>query len=131
MEHKTRERLLPFPRKSLLSYLEEALACTQSLRINAAIQFWRPYSERPKSHLPRAMISGALLFFSERGYGSQEGCEEEAINVPGSGMVWDGVVYAPHGLIKVSGSNSVLEGRLIGEAIKVSGSNLEIGFFVE
>ena len=75
--------------------------------------------------------SGDLPLFSERGYGSQEGCEEEAINVPGSGMVWDGVVYAPHGLIKVSGSNSVLEGRLIGGAINLSGSNMEIGFFVE
>lgn len=54
-----------------------------------------------------------------------------AINVPGSAMVWDGAVYAPHGLIKVSGSNSVLEGRLIGAAIRLSGSNLEVGFFVE
>ena len=53
------------------------------------------------------------------------------IKVAGSGMVWNGVVYAPEGLIEVSGSDSVLRDRLIGGAIKLSGSNLEIGFFAE
>lgn len=75
--------------------------------------------------------SGDLLFFSQEGHGGQEGCEELAIKVAGSGMVWDGVVYAPERLIQVSGSNSTLKGRLIGGSLKLSGSNLEIGFFAE
>ena len=75
--------------------------------------------------------SGDLLFFSQEGYGGQKGCSKAVIEVAGSGMVWDGVVYAPGGLIEVSGNDSVLKEPLIGAAIKLSGSNLEIGFYAE
>ena len=75
--------------------------------------------------------SGDLLFFCQEGNGGQKGCKEAVIKVAGSGMIWDGVVYAPEGLIQVSGSNSTLKGGLIGASLKLSGSNLEIGFFAE
>ena len=75
--------------------------------------------------------SGDLLFFSQEGYGGQKGCSKAVIKVAGSGMVWDGVMYAPEGLMEVAGRNSTLKGRLIGGSLKLSGSNLEIGSFAE
>ena len=45
----------------------------------------------------------------------------------GSSNSWSGVVYAPHGMIEMSGSsNSTLTGSLIAYTLKLNGSDLKI-----
>jgi hypothetical protein len=72
--------------------------------------------------------SDGLLFFSNKSY-SKAGkqCNSAVIKVAGSTSVWAGVIYAPHGLIEMSGSsNSTVNGSLIGYSVKLNGSKLSI-----
>jgi hypothetical protein len=67
--------------------------------------------------------SDDLLAFSDR----DTSCFDFAINVNGSNSEWEGVIFAPRGLIEMSGSdNSTLRGSLIGDTIRPAGSQLTL-----
>jgi hypothetical protein len=67
-----------------------------------------------------------LLLFSAR----DTLCDEYAIKMSGSTNTWEGIVYAPEGMIEMSGSgNSTFEGSLIGATVRVNGSGLQISAF--
>jgi len=63
----------------------------------------------------------SLLFFSNK----QGGCGSQVIKVSGSNSNLDGIIYAPGGLIEVSGSHNTRV-ALIGDQVKVSGQGLTI-----
>jgi hypothetical protein len=64
-----------------------------------------------------------LLLFSNR----DTACDEFAIKMSGSENSWEGIVFAPLGMIEMSGSgNSTFEGSLIGATVRLNGSGLDI-----
>lgn len=64
-----------------------------------------------------------LLLFSHR----DTACFDYAVKVDGSDSTWRGVVYAPRGMIEMPGSdNSRILGSLIGDTVRLNGSQLEI-----
>jgi hypothetical protein len=70
-----------------------------------------------------------LLLFSDEEFGSGSKCSKPVIKLAGSNHDWSGIVYAPNGLIQMSGaSNSSLCGTLIGFTINLSGDDLYIEY---
>jgi hypothetical protein len=72
-----------------------------------------------------------LLLFSNHQKASplsnSSNCNSPAVKMSGSTHIWGGIVYAPTGLIEMSGStNTTLTGSLIGYTVKLSGSDLTI-----
>lgn len=60
---------------------------------------------------------------------SSDNCDFAAVKMAGSNTTWEGIVYAPRGMIEYSGSsNSSLNGSLIGNTVKLNGSNLNITY---
>jgi Flp pilus assembly protein TadG len=56
-------------------------------------------------------------------------CSEFVIATSGSNSTWNGIVWGPGGLIEFSGSdNSATNGALIGWAVRLNGSDLDIVF---
>jgi hypothetical protein len=56
-------------------------------------------------------------------------CSEYVIATSGSKSTWNGIVWGPGGLIEFSGSdNSATNGALIGWAVRLNGSDLDIVF---
>ena len=67
-----------------------------------------------------------LTFYSAGKFTGTPRCNSPLIMITGSGIAtFGGYVYAPHGLIKVSGSGA-LAGAFIGDSIDLSGSGLTI-----
>ncbi len=65
---------------------------------------------------------GLLAFSNETG-----SCSNAVVNLSGSGSGWTGIVYAPNGLIEMSGSgNANVDGALIGMSVKITGSGASI-----
>jgi hypothetical protein len=60
---------------------------------------------------------------------SSDNCDFAAVKMAGSNTTWEGTVYAPRGMIEYSGSsNSSLNGSLIGNTVKLNGSDLNITY---
>lgn len=60
---------------------------------------------------------------------SLDNCVFPAVKMAGSNTTWEGVVYAPRGMIEYSGSsNSTVNGSLIGNTVKLNGSDLNIAY---
>ncbi|HUG94837.1 MAG TPA: hypothetical protein VMK30_01700, partial [Pleomorphomonadaceae bacterium] len=60
---------------------------------------------------------------------NEKKCDEYTISMSGSGSDWNGIIWAPGGLIEMSGStNTTLSGTLIGWAVRLNGSNLTIAY---
>lgn len=54
-------------------------------------------------------------------------CTEPGVKLAGSNSLWEGVIYAPEGMIDMSGSdNSTISGSLIGHTIRMPGSELGV-----
>lgn len=76
----------------------------------------------------RPYIDGLLAFTDLEISGSSK-CGEAVITISGSTNDWGGVVYAPNGMISMSGSaNTTLRGALIGNTVVVSGQDINIEF---
>lgn len=73
-------------------------------------------------HVLRPYYQGLLAFSDyERSSGSK--CSTAVVKLSGSEQNWKGIIYAPNGLIEMSGSdNTSVEGMLIGNTVKMSGS---------
>jgi hypothetical protein len=70
-----------------------------------------------------------LLLFSDEEFGSGSKCSKPVIKLSGSNHDWSGIIYAPNGLIQMSGaSNSSLHGTLIGYTVNLSGNELYIEY---
>jgi cytoskeletal protein CcmA (bactofilin family) len=67
-----------------------------------------------------------LSFFSAGEFTGSARCNNPLIKVAGSGIsTFNGYLYAPHGLIKVSGSGS-MAGAFVGDSIDLAGSGLTV-----
>lgn len=66
---------------------------------------------------------GDLLLFSNDNEGNPR-CQPEAINISSSGTEWNGIIFAPYGLIHISGSQMLTEiaGAIWGYAVELTGS---------
>lgn len=86
------------------------IVTTGTMHVHGDGQHWEPYTQD-------------LLLFSN----SNEGCKD-AIHFSGSNNTWNGNVFAPRGRIQLSGStnSSEIHGCLVGNAVKISGSDLQI-----
>jgi len=69
---------------------------------------------------------GNLLFFSNKEFTGSKQCNRAVISISGSGnTALGGIVYAPHGKIKVTGSGN-MGGSFIGDSFDLSGSGMVI-----
>jgi Flp pilus assembly protein TadG len=70
-------------------------------------------------HQLRAYHPSGVLVFS--------GAGGTAIDASGSGGIWEGTLYAPNGLVDVTGNGGqIVEGSLIGDSVAVAGGGLSI-----
>lgn len=78
------------------------------------------------SHNIRPYVDGLLIFTDKKHSGSDQ-CNVGVVNMSGSTQSWNGIVFAPNGLIEFAGSsNTTLHGTLIGFTITLNGSVLDI-----
>ena len=66
--------------------------------------------------------STGVLFFSN--YASANCGNDAAISVSGDATQWWGLIYAPHGAVKVSGSSLDLHGVIVAQTVEMDASNL-------
>lgn len=79
-------------------------------------------------HYLRPYLDGVLVFSNEKHNGGSQ-CSNGVVKMAGSTHNWEGIIYAPNGLIEMSGSsNTSMRGSLIGYAIRLNGSSIEIHF---
>lgn len=58
-------------------------------------------------------------------------CFDPSIKLSGSGQDWKGIMFAPRGMVEISGSVNVsIAGRIVAYTIKLDGSNQDITFDV-
>lgn len=74
-----------------------------------------------------------LLVFSNRqdspNPNSQANCNVAVVKLAGSTHLWNGIIYAPRGLIEMSGSvNTTLNGSLTGLTVRLNGSVLNVAY---
>lgn len=80
------------------------------------------------SHHLRPYLDGLLIFSNEQHNGGAQ-CSNGVVKMAGSTHNWEGLIYAPHGLIEMSGSsNTSMRGALIGYGIRLNGSSIDIRF---
>jgi len=71
--------------------------------------------------------TGGILMISNKTYSGTEKCDKFTVAISGSGSTWDGLIWAPGGLIEFSGSsNASVNGTLLGWAVRLNGSNISI-----
>jgi formylmethanofuran dehydrogenase subunit C len=78
----------------------------------------------------RIQVSGAATISPARSdmpalFSAGGSCWNSGINLSGSKIEWSGVIAAPNGLVQVS-SSKVDGGRIIGGAVQMSGSDIEL-----
>ena len=72
-------------------------------------------------------VDGLLAFSTMNHADNDDKCSKFSVAMSGSSNAWSGIVYAPDGMIEMSGSsNSTLSGSLIGYTVRVNGSNVNI-----
>lgn len=71
-----------------------------------------------------------ILALSGKDYTSSgKHCEDYTVALSGSDTDWNGIIWAPGGLIEFSGSsNSAVNGTLMGQAVRLNGSNLVLRY---
>jgi Flp pilus assembly protein TadG len=72
-----------------------------------------------------------ILFYSNalRSGGADKVCNEAVIKMAGSTHSWAGIIYAPRGMIEMSGSsNTTVSGSIIGQSVRLNGSSLNINY---
>lgn len=72
-------------------------------------------------------VAGLLFFSSEGERGCP--CTTTAIKMSGSRFSWEGLIYAPNGLVSMSASdNSSFSGSIVAWCVDLSGSQIEIRY---
>jgi hypothetical protein len=92
------------------------------IKVSGSKWHFEPYNAPglPRENL--LMVSGLIKPDNRK-------CSEYVIATSGSNSTWNGIVWAPFGLIEMSGSdNSATNGSLIGWAVRLNGSDLDIIF---
>lgn len=82
----------------------------------------------PYNHasLPRTDV---LILSNEPFPNDADRCSKYSINVSGQAATWDGVMWAPGGMIEFAGSdNSAVEGSLIGWSVRLNGQSIDIRY---
>jgi hypothetical protein len=71
-----------------------------------------------------------LLILSNVAFGDDaDRCSKFSINVSGQAATWDGVMWAPGGMIEFAGSDgSAVEGSLIGWSVRLNGQSIDITY---
>ncbi|MDJ0923974.1 MAG: pilus assembly protein TadG-related protein [Acidimicrobiia bacterium] len=68
-----------------------------------------------------------LLAFGGHVYSGDEQCDKFVVSMGGSTNDWTGIIYGPHGLIEMNGSdNTTVTGSLVGFSVRLNGSNISI-----
>lgn len=76
-----------------------------------------------------ALPRDGVLMFSGKTQSGTEKCDKYTISISGSSSDWNGILWAPGGLIEMNGSTNVAnDGSLIGWAIRLNGSDLVIRY---
>lgn len=71
-------------------------------------------------------VDGLLLYTDHENNGGSA-CALAVISLSGSTNNWSGVIFAPNGLVEMSGSNATtFSGSIFAAVIKLSGSNITI-----
>ncbi len=92
------------------------------IKISASSVVFNPYVH---PDLPR----DGVLMISNKVYSGTEKCDKYTIAVSGSSSTWNGIMWAPGGLIEMSGSsNTAVKGTLMGWAVRLNGSDLVIRY---
>ncbi len=94
------------------------------VEINGSKQYLEPFTDHPDLMFNTYLVYGGIKY----DLGTPEQCDKEAIKVNGSDSQWNGVFYAPNALISFSGSgtSTILNGSLIGWAVRLGGSEITI-----
>jgi Flp pilus assembly protein TadG len=66
-------------------------------------------------------VDGLLLFANR-----SDNSSSAVLKVAGSSHSWHGHIYAPRGLLELSGSNSTFRGAVVADRVRVGGSSLRI-----
>jgi Flp pilus assembly protein TadG len=92
------------------------------IKISASSKTFNPYAH---DDLPRQ----GVLMLSGMTYSGTERCDKYTISVSGSNATWNGVMWAPGGMVEMNGSTNVaVNGSLMGWAVRLNGSDLEIRY---
>jgi len=68
-----------------------------------------------------------LLYFTDNKKPGGSACSVAVIKLSGSTNNWNGVIFAPNGLVEMSGANATtFSGSIFADSIKLSGSNITI-----
>jgi len=74
-----------------------------------------------------AHTGGILMVSNLQSYSGDEKCDKFTVAISGQASHWDGLIWAPGGLIEFSGSNtSSVNGTLLGWSVRLNGSNITI-----
>ncbi len=92
------------------------------IKISGSNQYLLPFTAHPD------LTANNYLAYAGVVKPGEKKCTEIAISIAGGASSWNGVFYAPEGLIEMNGSsNSTVEnGSLIGWAVRLNGSDLTI-----
>jgi Flp pilus assembly protein TadG len=92
------------------------------IKISASGVTFNPFVD---AGLPRQ----GVLMVSGKTQSGIEKCDKFTISISGSSSDWNGILWAPGGLIEMNGSTNVAnDGSLIGWAIRLNGSDLVIRY---
>ncbi len=65
--------------------------------------------------------------YSPPPYSDPPECGNPAVKIAGSNNAWEGLIFAPRGMIEISGgNNSTLQGSIFGHNVKFNGSDITI-----
>lgn len=94
------------------------LVSESTIQLNGANQYLRPYMDD-------------LLAFTEYKLSSSSICSNAVIKFAGSQSDWGGIIYAPNGLLEMSGSlseNANYWGSIIADSIRLSGAQISLQY---
>jgi Flp pilus assembly protein TadG len=97
------------------------------IKISASDKTFNPWQPPSPELLPR----DGILMLSDKTYpAAADKCDKYVIAVSGSSSTWNGIMWAPNGLIEMSGSfnETEVKGTLVGHAVRLNGSDLDIEY---
>jgi len=103
------------------------VAASGPIKISASSTELHPFND---ASFPRDNILILSNMQKSSANQNEKKCDEYTIAMSGSNSDWNGIIWAPGGLIEMSGSlnETTFEGTLIGWAVRLNGSNLTIAY---
>jgi hypothetical protein len=106
------------------------VAPSGTIKISGSGVTWNALTEAQLDAIPSVPTSldlpkVGILMLSNFQQSGTERCDKYSIAVAGGNSTWNGIFWAPGGLIEMSGSsNTAVNGSLIGWAVRLNGSHL-------